>query len=834
MAGLAFAATPELSRPARHWEFMDAVGPRAAMLGTESGTLEAWVFPLKLLRDFRLVFTLDGRVMPAESLARRVIARPGSFSLLYSGDDFQVTETFVVPVDQPGILIRLQINTYTPLRIDAHFTRDFQLMWPAAIGAPYIDWDESAHGFILDADGQPYRGLVASPDATRIDQEYGTNYSASTDCSFTLGTVRGHAERVIGIAGSLQSGGQSEHELAATYKALTDDPARTIAATEKYYEDYLDRTVQVVLPDAELQQAYDWSRLSELKALVRNPFLGQALAAGFGLSRGGNRPGFAWFFGRDSFWTSLALTAAGDFETARAAIRFIAHYQRADGKLPHEISQSASLVPWFENYPYPYASADATPLFVIAVRDYVESSGDLAFIKENRERLDKAMSFMRSTFDADGFPRNDGVGHGWVEGGPLLPVRTEFYQAGLYVEAVRSMAMLARRSGDNELAARLDQEFQAKKQSLNQLFWLPGSKSWAFAIGRDGRPVDQPSVLATVPMWFGLADQERSREMIRQLADDPHSTDWGMRIISARSPLYNPAGYHFGSVWPLFAGWASVGEYRYHAADAGYANLKRNAWLALDGAGGNTTEVLSGDIYSPLSTASSHQTWSAAMVVSPLLRGLFGLQVDALDRRISMEPHLPAAWDRFEIRNVPLAGGLAEGKVDFAFQRDDREATLHIRNHGPTPFQLTFAPAFAPVTELAGAEFNGAAVSCPREESGPDWHARCAVTAGPGESTLTLHYRNSFGYSLAVPPPRLGEPSSAVKVVSEDWDGPIQLRLEVSGRPGTAQRIDLFGAARVAEATGAQLAPDGRFISFVIPGQGSEAVHHAIGLRLAR
>ena len=130
-----------------------------------------------------------------------MIARPGSFSLVYSGDDFQVTETFVVPVDQPGILIRLQINAYSPLRIDAHFTRDFQLMWPGAIGAPYAGWDNAAHGFLLGADGQTYRGLVASPDAALIDQEYSTNYSASTDCSFTLGTVRGRAERVVAIAG---------------------------------------------------------------------------------------------------------------------------------------------------------------------------------------------------------------------------------------------------------------------------------------------------------------------------------------------------------------------------------------------------------------------------------------------------------------------------------------------------------------------------------------------------------------------------------------------------------------------------------------------------------
>ena len=132
---------------------------------------------------------------------------------------------------------------------------------------------------------------------------------------------------------------------------------------------------------------------------------------------------------------------------------------------------------------------------------------------------------------------------------------------------------------------------------------------------------------------------------------------------------------------------------------------------------------------------------------------------------------LPADWHRFEIRNVPLSDGRTGSKVDFAFQRDDREAILRITNHGQTPFQLTFAPAFAPVTELAGADFNGASVNCPREDNGADWHARCIVTAGPGESRLTLHYRNSFGYAIAVPPPRLGETSSAVKLVSEDWDG---------------------------------------------------------------
>ena len=45
---------------------------------------------------------------------------------------------------------------------------------------------------------------------------------------------------------------------------------------------------------------------------------------------------------------------------------------------------------------------------------------------------------------------------------------------------------------------------------------------------------------------------------------------------------------------------------------------------------GRTTEVLSGDYYTQLSTSTPHQIWSSAMVISPLLRGMMGLEVNAL------------------------------------------------------------------------------------------------------------------------------------------------------------------------------------------------------------
>src|SRR5262249_4144712 len=149
--------------------------------------------------------------------------------------------------------------------------------------------------------------------------------------------------------------------------------------------------------------------------------------------------------------------------------------------------------------------------------------------------------------------------------------------------------------------------FERQKPIFNQAFWSPEKNAYAFALDQQNRRVNEVSVLATVPMWFGVTDEDKSRSTIEQLAAPDHQTDWGMRIISSRSPVYDGSGYHFGSVWPLFTGWAAVGEYRYHQPLAGAINLRANALLALDGSLGHVTEVLSGDYYEPISTSSPHQ-----------------------------------------------------------------------------------------------------------------------------------------------------------------------------------------------------------------------------------
>ena len=268
-----------------------------------------------------------------------------------------------------------------------------------------------------------------------------------------------------------------------------------------------------------------WARLSTVQGLVNNPYLGTGLVAGYRTSGVGQRPGFAWFFGRDSLWTSFALNSEGDYATARTALDFISKYQRNDGKVPHEISQSAALVPWFKEYPYPYVSADATPLFILAMNDYAVESGDLAFAKERWDNLWRAYQFLRSTYDPQGFAKNIGIGHGWVEGGPLLPVKNEYYQAGLAAQALDALSNLARLVGKDDLSKQLAAEFEHTKPVLEQAFWSPDTGSYAFALDLNDHRVNETSVLTTVPMWFGLPDGDHADQTITKLAAEEHQTD---------------------------------------------------------------------------------------------------------------------------------------------------------------------------------------------------------------------------------------------------------------------------------------------------------------------
>jgi glycogen debranching enzyme len=824
-------ATPqsqlELSRPVRSWEFLPIVGTRAGLFGNESGRFEAWVYPLKLFRDFHLTFHVGNRALPAESLARTLTVTPSSATLLYAGDSFRVRETLFVPVHEAGAVILFDIETVQPLEIEGSFIGDFALEWPAAMGATYEDWDAEHHAVTFGEETKKFSAFVGSPSAESARLSYETNYSSSDETSIRLGvTQHGKERKIIVIAASVAG----RDDALKNYERLSNSYSDLERESADYYRDYLARTVTLELPDSALQQAYDWARISEIQGLVNNPYLGTGLVAGYRTSGVSQRPGYAWFFGRDTFWTSFALNAAGDYPTTRAAIEFIGKYQRDDGKIPHEIAQGASFVPWFKDFPYGYSSADATPLFIIATDDYVTQSGDVAFARENWDRVWTAYQFLRSTYNDHDFPKNFGIGHGWVEGGPLLPVMTEYYQSALGTEALRALAHLAGILGKDDVAKNLAGEFQRKKLSLDLAFWSPEKNMYAFALDKNNQRIDEPSVLATVPMWFGLPDPAHAGEMVALLADADHETDWGMRIISSRSKTYDPSGYHYGSVWPLFTGWASVGEYRYHRAFPAYSNLRANALLTLDGSLGHDTEVLSGDYYQSLSTSSPHQIWSAAMVVSPILRGMFGLETDALKHQITLAPHVPADWTVFAIHNVH--NGAVH--VDLDFRRSTDTLELEITRSGPGDCWIDFSPAFSLRAKIISVELNGKPLPFQLQSNSEDQHVSVRIGVNDHSNKLVIHSIHDFGLTLTNSLPPLGGTSKGLRVLSQKWnDAGNQLTIEVSGRPGETYELGIWNPSQISSVENAVVTAQDKLRIENPKGNNDEYVHRNLTLHFA-
>ena len=195
-----------------------------------------------------------------------------------------------------------------------------------------------------------------------------------------------------------------------------------------------------------------------------------------------------------------------------------------------------------------------------------------------------------------------------------------------------------------------------------------------------------------MPLWWGALEDARAQHEIDSIGGGALATDWGHRILSDRSGLYDPLSYHYGSVWPLFTGWASVGAYRYGRAHVGYQALMANALLDDANALGYVTELLSGDRQAPFGRSSHHQVWSEAMVVNPVVRGLLGLEWARSGKggaTVTMRPQLPADWNALRASGIPAG----DARFDLAFVRTDGARRFTLTGSGSPAVRVVLAPA---------------------------------------------------------------------------------------------------------------------------------------------
>ena len=155
--------------PAREGVYLDAVGLKAAWMGTEQGELEAWVWPWKIMHHFDLLARFDevGSEIALSSLARAVEVRPYGAQITYVHSRFTIRQTLFAEAADPVLVMLLEVDTSSDLTLVASFVPDLAPMWPAGMGGQYAFFDAAVPGYVLSESRRQVNAIVGSPDASR-------------------------------------------------------------------------------------------------------------------------------------------------------------------------------------------------------------------------------------------------------------------------------------------------------------------------------------------------------------------------------------------------------------------------------------------------------------------------------------------------------------------------------------------------------------------------------------------------------------------------------------------------------------------------------------------
>lgn len=684
---------PSTARDTRPSTYFDAVGNCSFLCGTENGPIEAWVWPRQILHNGKFTFrpakSLDA--FDLHSYASKITVTPAETAIDYKSADVFARVRYICPFDVPAILLLVELDVDEPGTFIFTFQPKLQPQWPAATGGVAAKYTKEIGGFVISEPSARSAAIVASPWATRATE--GMQYllpNGELRIEMDVAPERCKKE-VLPILIVAAEGDGSPRTAEQLYHSLLLKVNETARANELHWQKRIQQITKITTPDPLLDEAFFWNCLSLEQGIVKSAALGDGIVAGYGPAGAtSQRPGFAWFFTGDVGVNALAYLGGGMADTLSVGLRFAAKHQRSDGKIPHEVVLSAHLCDWFTKYPFAYIHGETTALWIHAIKQYVDYTGDLELLKELWPSIVKGYEWIvAQDGNGDGLPDNTKAGMGASEIGPLREnLQTDMYLAASAFAAFNDIAQLAKLRNDMSLAAAAYDRAGTAKSSIMFNFWNKEADSYAHSLLTDGKLSLEKSVWPACAVLYGAALGERAEQTMKIINSPELTTDWGVRILSKESKYYEPKGYNSGAVWPFVTGLAALANYQTANADAGYKNIQSIAKLTFAESLGRTPEVLSGNRPRTLDASVPHQLFSSMAVVAPTVQGIFGYYPFADDNRIELKPCFPAGWKEAKIENVQFG----MDRLDIFYQRDGDLYHVLVTHRTETAPKISFIP----------------------------------------------------------------------------------------------------------------------------------------------
>ncbi|MBV9813305.1 MAG: amylo-alpha-1,6-glucosidase, partial [Acetobacteraceae bacterium] len=417
--------------------------------------------------------------------------------------------------------------------------------------------------------------------------------------------------------------------------------------------------------------------------------------------------GLPWYvalFGRDTMIVSLQTTMLST-ELAAGALEILGNWQATErddfrdaepGKILHEMRRGElahfHLVP---HTPY-YGSADATPLYLILLHAAWLWTGDAALIERHLPVAERCLSWIDEFGDRDGdgfqeYQTRSPKGlenQSWKDSwdgvrnpdGSLVKLPRALCELQGYVYAGwLGMAEIFDARGHKERAAALRAKADSLHRKFNEAFWNEEQGTYALALDGDKKPAMSVASNAGHLLWTGIVPPDRAERVVQRLLAPDMFSGWGVRTLSAQHCAFNPFSYHNGSVWPHDNGIIALGMKRY-----GFTEAVGRVARAVSGAGAFFSLHQLPELYAGIAREGETfpvqylgvcvpQAWASGSVMA-LTRAILGLQPDAPNRVLYVDPELPR-WLP-ELRLTDLTVG--DQDFDLHFRRVGDETVVEV------------------------------------------------------------------------------------------------------------------------------------------------------------
>jgi len=657
--------------------YANTSGERILVNCRGNGTIEEiWAHPFRL-------FTYLNIFIDSIPLKEQKLTLKTTPEMLEYKNEFMSFVLFA-SLDKPVFLADIRFFDSEKHDVSVELHSDLQPMWPRKKGhyGP-VEYDITDEKCISIGNQQGnYRGYL------------GFNKTFSSNLSIKENHLTGevHFGSISGL--SFYGAGYVDSDKIPEEISMNEELKRVI----DFDRNYLKNTASLKVDDEEINDLFKWSKLKTRSFFTNTPEIGRGLMAGYSSSRKGwfaERPGYAWYFGRDSLFVSLTLLYNGDFESVRENLKLLMQYQRVDGKIYHELTTSGFVH---------YDAADSTPLFIYIMYKYLMHTGDIDFIKVNYKNIMKAYDYCISTdLDKDFLIENTIAGHGWVEGGALYGSHASFYLNCIWTAAIKSVNYISKLMND-EKTNKNSKNLLKNTQNALEHFWNEKNKEYCLGIDREGKRLDFFTVINSVGVFLDITDYEKSLKTVKKFGTTGFSTDWGTRIISRMNGLYKETGYHEGAIWPLFTGWASLAEYKvgelYNAENHWLANLNEANFFAK----GEISEVINGGVYKPTGIC-DHQAWSQSFSLHSIYEGLLGLNINAPEKSVKLQPQISFEFNDIKLKNIYIG----DTKLKIKFKREIKGLKVKERYEMNSQKKLnySFSPYIAKYSKILSISING-------------------------------------------------------------------------------------------------------------------------------